>query len=241
MFIAKLVLTGVDDSIFKINSALKRLYGKGPSTRIDDISVLRKRHSFYREYLSKRRENVVELIEFCSSEDDTKGLLNLRKAGNEEHFITFLDVCLIHYIESSEWRYRCYAQPVSELFTTSDEAMAMVFLENYLNDFKKMASDGQKIDRKDLRPKYTKTTSDNTKFHGWHVSGIKRYNQFQKFLKEERNTEDSKNLEIKIINYYRDFCNKQIRDSANNDSDDDLRVLDDDESFADAIDEWAEV
>ena len=104
-----------------------------------------------------------------------------------------------------------------------------------------MASDGQKIDRKDLRPKYTKTTSDNTKFHGWHVSGIKRYNQFQKFLKEERNTEDSKNLEIKIINYYRDFCNKQIRDSANTDSDDGLRVLDDDESFADAIDEWAEV
>ena len=55
--------------------------------------------------------------------------------GTEDDFDTFVNVCLFSLKSVSTWRTEAYQQTPSESFSVSDEAFAMLVLENNIDDF----------------------------------------------------------------------------------------------------------
>ena len=62
------------------------------------------------------------------------------------------------------WRYNAYNTVVSYIFTESDEAFAMMLLENNIDDYKQLIELKRKLTRKEVKPKYTKDPNVNC---GW--------------------------------------------------------------------------
>lgn len=235
------VLIGTVDEKFKINPGLKRIFGNG-SSKLDDAAVIASRRNTYTTYLAERKNDLVTLINECLRSEDKKTMI-LRESGNVKNFLVFLDVCMIHFVESALWKFKCYSNTISETFTESDEAMAMLIFENHLEDFKRMAETGEKVSRKFASPKYTKSTNESTKFHGWHISGVKRFNDLTKFVKQQRQLEKSKTMEDEVKGYYEDFCNRRngeyfVDVEASEGTNESMGV---DDVYEEAIDGWAAV
>lgn len=263
--VASSVLIEKPEQTWKISTGLKRLYGNGHS-RFEDPNVLKARKEEYQKYVTQRRNSVLNLIRFCS-EKGKNGLLSLRdqpdmptldtdssdanddidqqvhRANQDafDLFKTFVDVCMIHMTESTIWKYKAYTKNMSDIFTPSDEAMAMLFFENNLKDFHTMSIHKKTILRKESQPKYTKTVEGN-RFQGWHISGIKRYNELLRRIKEKRKEEYSHKIERELKEYYKEFCNqsKISSDGLSPDDDGSFSDLNGDESEVDAIDDWDE-
>ena len=101
----------------------------------------------------------------------------LRKGeeGTEDNFETFVNLCLLPLTSVSEWRNVAFCRTISKSFTISDEAFAMLILENNIDDFDQLVTDlfeplppGQSErtvaslpDRKNTKSRYTK--GDSTK------------------------------------------------------------------------------
>ena len=75
----------------------------------------------------------------------TRKLIEL--AGNKENlkvcdviskivFRTFVNICLVHFFSSMNWRYIAYNTVVSDIYTESDEALYILLLENNIDDYK---------------------------------------------------------------------------------------------------------
>jgi len=61
--------------------------------------------------------------------------------GTEDDFDTFVNVCLFSLNSVSAWRTEAYQQTPSESFSVSDEAFAMLVLENNIDDFDRLLDD----------------------------------------------------------------------------------------------------
>ena len=59
----------------------------------------------------------------------------------EDDFDTFVNVCLFSLKSVSAWRTEAYQQTPSESFSVSDEAFAMLVLENNIDDFDQLLDD----------------------------------------------------------------------------------------------------
>ena len=74
----------------------------------------------------------------------------------EDNFDTFVNVCLFSLKSVSAWRTEAYQQTPSESFSVSDEAFAMLVLENNIDDFDQLLKDlkltEQEIARRDQGP-----------------------------------------------------------------------------------------
>jgi len=158
----------------------------------------------------ERRHTVIAkmkaLIELASNEE---GLENMRRdAEQKEVFLTFVNTCLVHFCSSMTWRYAAYNTVISEIFTASDEAFAMLLLENNANDYKKMVVLNKKLSRKEAKPKYTKDPNNTDKFKGWSKYGIRRYNYLVKVVQMNRKLTHSIEMEVKLKDGYAKICGK---------------------------------
>ena len=69
---------------------------------------------------------------------------DLRQGGTDgttDNFDTFVNVCLFSLKSVSAWRTEAYQQTPSESFSVSDEAFAMLVLENNIDDFYQLLDD----------------------------------------------------------------------------------------------------
>ena len=66
----------------------------------------------------------------------------------DSEFITFINLCLVHFTTSQTWRYTRYNTYILNMFTVADEALAMVLLENNADDYQKIISMKQTLTRK---------------------------------------------------------------------------------------------
>ena len=74
----------------------------------------------------------------------------------------------------------------------------MLLLENNVDDYKKLIDLKKRLTRKEARHKYTKDSNVNESYKGWLRKGIKRYNDLIKVVRLCRNTQVSKDIEIKL-------------------------------------------
>ena len=151
----------------------------------------------YDNYWSGMKKKVKDLLEYYDDSKE-KGLENLKTVENIEIYKTFVDVCLIHLKDASCWTENCASMSIRDIFTASDEAMAALYFENYASDFKIMAETGKKIEKKDSRPRFTRSSDKDLKYQGWHEDGIKRYNILIKAFIAHRRSENCDELEEEI-------------------------------------------
>ena len=244
------VLIEEDEQKCKISSGLKRLYLNSKNNKVDSIDSMQVRKEEYERYLVARKGELQKLISLCI-ENEELGLKMLREipeVQTEEDkerqftlFKVFVDLCLVHFVDSVDWRWQAYSYKISDIFTPSDEAMAMLFFENYVNDYKMMSDTREKVTRTSSRPKYTKTSREDARFHGWHVSGIKRYNKLRAFVSDMRGRQENIEMEETLQSYYMNFCNKNTicNNTGNTGSEETNNYVD--ESDEDAYDEWVEI
>ena len=168
--------------------------------------------------------------------------------GTEDDFDTFVNVCLFSLKSVSAWRTEAYQQTPSESFSVSDEAFAMLVLENNIDDFDQLLDDlnlteeelarrGQGPvalrDRKASKCRYTKGTQvesilirntkvkvsdakrrkllvdgeeSSSKYQGWTVEGIARYNELYNAVKKNRETEKGKVADDRVWKRYMALC-----------------------------------
>ena len=89
-------------------------------------------------------EKMKDFLSFIvNSPEDFK---HLRRNECEEKYLLFLEICLFHFIPSSKWKKNGLNHKVSELFSISDEAMAMVLLENNASDMLKYLEQDSEIE-----------------------------------------------------------------------------------------------
>ena len=215
----------------------------------DALLVQKERDIIYQDNRGQRlKEKVRKLVEWCINEGDD-GLLNLR--DRDDHFMTFVDVCLVHMTDSSSWS-MVTDKRISNVFSSSDEAIAMLVFENHVDDFFRIVSSTKKICRKESKPKYTKENKENERktkggFKGWHVDGVSRFNQLMKEVKRRRNNDASVQLEKKIMNEYQIFCNESCDDynkssGGYNEGMDSMEDIDWNKYLVEAdVDNWASV
>ena len=83
-------------------------------------------------------QNITNLVQLAG---DTNAFDNMRlNSDNQEVFGTFINYCLVHLTSSVNWRCKAYNTCISDVFTETDEALAMLLLENNIDDLKKVIS-----------------------------------------------------------------------------------------------------
>jgi hypothetical protein len=148
---------------------------------------------------ARSKERLIRLVKLAMEEKDA--FTNLRLHDNSKLFKTFVEYCLVYFVGSHTWRWQAYIRNVLDIFSVSDEAFAMLLIENNAKDLEYVHNNQvEKVKRKDSRPKYTKVSSYNgeVKFQGWHQNGVRRYNELVKQVKENRLSTISKDREARI-------------------------------------------
>ena len=157
--------------------------------------------------------------------DQPGQFINLRTYHDPEPFETFVELCLIHFVPCFTWRWKAYNNALSDIFTASDEAMAMLLLENIEDELRQTVTRREKVPAYQSNPKYTKVDMNGSeKFRGWHKKGIKRYNKLYERVVVNRNLLESQAHEEMIRMHYSDICGKgnaENHDDDNNNSDSD--------------------
>ena len=171
----------------------------------------------------EQKDRVKQLINFAINEKK-KGLEDLRlQEGEHDLFRVFIDVCLVNMIESFKWKYQAYSTNISQIFSVSDEAFAIVLFESNLNDFQKAMETGEKIVGKSSTNLYTGSNKELGTFQGWHRRGIKRYDEVCMKVHAHRKLEQCQVREVKLRQAYAELSGKAVTthatDAGNNASD----------------------
>mgnify|MGYP000258516759 FL=1 len=150
-------------------------------------------------------------------------LENLRhESDNIELFETFVSICLTHFTASYNWRYNASSLAISKIFTSSDEALCILLLENNAADYVVMNREQRKINRKEAKPKWTKVECADKKFRGWDRRGIRRFNFIVNTIQRNRQSTVSLDMEEKLKVKYTRLANDGIeQNNTETDSDDD--------------------
>lgn len=168
---------------------------------------------------------------------DIKSFEKMRQHPDSEIFDTFVDYCLNAFVSSQKWRYKAYNTFLSRIFTPSDEAMAMLLLENNARDLKVIYDQQAPLTRINSYTKFTKPERATTeRFQGWSKAGIQRYNELHGIVVQNRGTAMSREKEEALLDKYSRVIGKNV---GTNDDDDDHgedsnneECLDDDEVYA---------
>ena len=174
------------------------------------------------ELAAKTRNKIIvcKLIARACTESGLLGLWKVYKKSTEhggfelisddarDVFYMFVDTCLVHMVPKLVWNRNHMNDSLSKIFTIADEAFAMLVLENIAPDLNKdiLKSSGRErvtwVNRKDARPKYTKSGRDSAgKMRGWRYDGIKRYNKLVydilRWRKKEQELREHTEMELK--------------------------------------------
>ncbi len=141
--------------------------------------------------VSLNEDRVKEFLKFVIQTPDE--FKKMRRNGKLEEYLLFLDLVLYHFIPTNDWKKKGIKHKVRDLFTVSDEAMAMVLLENSAMDMLTYLEQGTDVirivpTRKSSKTKYTKSdhTRNNSNFLGWSLEGTRRYNVLCQEVTESR-------------------------------------------------------
>ena len=69
---------------------------------------------------------------------------------NKAVFGTFVNIFLVHFYSSMNWRYIAYNTVVSDIFIESDKAFAMTLLKNNVDDNKQLIEFKRKLIKKEM-------------------------------------------------------------------------------------------
>jgi len=109
---------------------------------------------------------------------------------NVEAYGHFCDRILPCVIGKMEWSKEVYSKEISKIATPTDEAWALLLLENSWDLWHQMAEYELKAEKlpKELRvkTKWTSTAISAVKYEGWGEDGIPRYNELVKKVREDR-------------------------------------------------------
>ena len=152
------------------------------------------------------RENMMEVVKIAA---EGVALQDIRtNYENMSLFKTFVNLCLIHFTTSISWRYKACDSVISDIFTVTDEALCILFLENNADDYVRVYQEKKKIDRKESRPKYTKVDNVQKKFKGWDRKAIKRFNEIVMCVKRNRDSSESKKIEEELRLRYKQIAGR---------------------------------
>ena len=80
------------------------------------------------------KEVTKKLIELSGNNTSFEGMRS--NVENKAVLIIFVNICLAHFCSSMNCCYNAYNAVVSDILTESDEAFAMMLLENNVDDYK---------------------------------------------------------------------------------------------------------
>ena len=134
---------------------------------------------------------------------DLKKFEDMRQHPDSEIFDTFVDYCLNAFVSSQKWRYKAYNTLLSRIFTPSDEAMAMLLLENNARDLTVTYEQKARVSRVNSHTKFTKPErATKERFQGWSKVGIQRYNELHGIVVQNRATTLSRDKEEALLKKY---------------------------------------
>ena len=122
-----------------------------------------------------------------------------RTEGTYNEFKFIVSVCFPPLVSAKHWKRNKGVVAVSDLLTLSDEALALIVLENNYEEWIDIAK-GIEIDKKNRKTKYTHGGQRNngTK-KGWSLEGRERFNTIFTNVKVERERAESKQRENRLM------------------------------------------
>ena len=176
------------------------------------------------------RENMMEVVKIAA---EGVALQDIRtNYDNMSLFKTFVNLCLIHFTTSISWRYKACDSVISDIFTITDEALCILFLENNADDYVRVYQEKKKIDRKESRPKYTKVDNVQKKFKGWDRKAIKQFNEIVMCVKRNRDSSESKKIEEELRMRYKQITGRDGDCLDGDNGDDESDESDNEELYA---------
>jgi hypothetical protein len=152
--------------------------------------------------------------------DETVVRYKERKAA----YFFFLEHILECVAGKKEWKKDKYSSKVSEAVTVSDEAFALLLLDNSWDVFQEHASQGGREENKTkiiTKPKYTGKRGGSKRFEGWSREGIVMYNTLCQDIVADRRSALGEEFEIDFLNYIREKGGgKRRRDEESSDGKD---------------------
>jgi hypothetical protein len=110
----------------------------------------------------------------------------LQARDNVDDFAAFCDCFLSCVVGRSGYKQNVATTLVSELSTTSDEAFAILCVENNIEAWDYMISSDTNKGPDMPPPKYTRKHKDSGKHHGWSAEGITRFNELHEDVESKR-------------------------------------------------------
>jgi hypothetical protein len=118
--------------------------------------------------------------------------LTLRN-NKEEWYTTFFDLFIIHVVGAATFRSKVVVQFVSSFVTVSDEAFALLVLDNCEEKWEDMYE--KKVTKSNKKNKYTdggksSKSGRSRNLKGWSNKGLNRFNELYRLIKADRARKD---------------------------------------------------
>ena len=144
---------------------------------------------------TKNKKNWIYLRLYATKKDEYKQM-----------YYTFLDYCMIHFEPHSNFDKRVVGTKLSEIYSISDEAFAMLLVENMVDDLLLVHDQKKLLEKKQYVSRYTKSDKNNStvKQKGWNQKGVNRYNTIYRRMQKLRSAAGSMaELEQDVMTYYK--------------------------------------
>jgi len=113
-------------------------------------------------------------------------VLTMRENRNGA-YVVFCENVLSQVVGKTKWKTEGHLLRMSEMATVSDEAFALILLENSYDYWEDMAMHcGDKSYVSKVQAKYTKNGAGTKKFQGWVEEGLVRFNNLARQVKASR-------------------------------------------------------
>jgi hypothetical protein len=112
-------------------------------------------------------------------------ILEMRNGGE---YVFFADVCMECVAGKIDWKNQRSTVPMSKVASVTDEAFALLLLDNGYYQWCDMARVDNPTKRSTLAPKYTQGRSKggSRRYEGWSTEGIDRFNELTDMVKKNR-------------------------------------------------------
>ncbi len=145
----------------------------------------------------------------------------VRDAEDPRVAYIFFDFFLPAVVGKKKYKNRVAYEPVSKIATVSDEALAMLLLENSWEKWEDEL-DKETTDPSKLKPtKWTSMKSQGKRYCGWNQDGMIRFNELCDIVKKDRKKDQMKEKDERVEYQYckkkRKAADDKKRKSNNND------------------------
>ena len=165
----------------------------------EELSQITEYSSHIRDSLeSNRTTNQLDLYSDLSDLASTKIPTIIEELYKDsERFFVFLSLVCKHVITKSKWKKYKESIPYYEFVTESDEAFAILIMDNNLIRYKDMINLGECKRDCWSQPKYTRMGSDRrTVGRGWSSEGKLKYFELTKAIQEWRDENNGKMMKL---------------------------------------------